>query len=129
VITRGKTRYIIEPNLPSNFEIARPSEEYTKLFQGLPKVFAGRPEHLKCIVRVMSTAAVKSMKSAGMHVPPWRRREYVLAKWFSTYKRSPSFDSSVKLEKRPGLNVRNCRMAMGGRDSRTNRDNFQGNVV
>lgn len=128
MILRGKTRYIIEPNLPSNFEIARPSEEYTKVFHGLPKDFVGRPEHLKCVVIVMSTAAVESMKSAGMHVPPWRRREYVLAKWFSSYKRSASFDSSVKIDKR-GKNVRNCRMAIGGRDNRISRGNFQGNVV
>lgn len=127
VITRGKTRYIIEPNLPSNFEIARPSEEYTMIFQRLPKIFIGRPEHLKSIVRVMSTAAVDSIKSAGMHIPPWRRREYVLAKWFSLYKRSANF-GGVKMEKR-GKNVRNCRMAIGDRNNRVSRKNFQGNFV
>lgn len=97
------------------------------IFQRLPKIFIGRPEHLKSIVRVMSTAAVDSIKSAGMHIPPWRRREYVLAKWFSLYKRSANF-GGVKMEKR-GKNVRNCRMAIGDRNNRVSRKNFQGNFV
>ncbi|KAJ1699842.1 hypothetical protein LUZ63_008354 [Rhynchospora breviuscula] len=126
IISQGKTRYIIETNLPSNFEIARPSKDYTRIFQCLPDIFVGRPENLKLIVRVMSTAAVESIKSAGMHVPPWRRREYVLAKWFSSYKRSGNF-GSVKMEKR-GTNV-NCRMAIGERNNRISRGNNQGNVV
>ncbi|KAJ4793855.1 DUF506 family protein [Rhynchospora pubera] len=126
IIGRGKTRYIIETNLPSNFEIARPSKDYTRIFQCLPDIFVGRPEHLNLIVRVMSTAAVESIKRAGMHVPPWRRREYVLAKWFSSYKRSANL-GSIKIEKR-GKNV-NCRMTIGERDNRIDRGNYQGNVV
>lgn len=97
MITSDTSRYIVETNLTSNFDIARPSDNYARLMQRLPTLFIGRPEHLKSIVKVMSNAAIESIKSAGMHVPPWRRKEYVLVKWFSSYKRIINF-GGVKME-------------------------------
>ncbi|KAJ4732539.1 DUF506 family protein [Rhynchospora pubera] len=91
VITSDKSRYIIETNLASYFEIARPSDDYMRLMKRLPTLFIGRPDHLKSVVRVMSNAAIESIKTAGMHVPPWRRKEFVLAKWFSSHKRIINF--------------------------------------
>ncbi|KAJ3700333.1 hypothetical protein LUZ61_004038 [Rhynchospora tenuis] len=96
VITSDKSRYIIETNLASDFEIARPNDDYMRLRQRFPTLFIGRPDHLKSIVRVMSNAAVESIKTAGMHVPPWRRREFVLAKWFSSHKRIINFGRDKK---------------------------------
>ncbi|CAJ2660555.1 unnamed protein product [Trifolium pratense] len=31
----------------------------------------------------MAAAAKQSLKKTGMHVPPWRKRDYMLAKWIS----------------------------------------------
>jgi hypothetical protein len=56
----------------------------------------GRLDRLQQIVEIMSEACKQSLKKRGMHVPPWRRPEYLRAKWFSAYKRS-MFSSSASL--------------------------------
>ncbi|VFQ88916.1 unnamed protein product [Cuscuta campestris] len=85
-------RYIVEFNLRGELaETARPTAGYRSLaamFGEAGAAYVGRAEELKKIVRVMSHEMKRSMKSAGMHVPPWRRSAYVQAKWFSSYKRT-----------------------------------------
>ncbi|KAJ3694643.1 hypothetical protein LUZ60_000020 [Juncus effusus] len=99
VVTDDKTRYIIEINLAFYFEIAKPNKEYTRLLQRIPRIFIARPEQMKSVVRLISNASVKSIRSAGMHVAPWRKREYVFAKWFSPFERSDGSDNFVIMEK------------------------------
>ncbi|XP_022723949.1 uncharacterized protein LOC111280755 [Durio zibethinus] len=82
------TRYIIEVNLAGEFEIARPTTSYASLIDVFPKIFVGKPEELKQIVRLMCKAIRESMKSSEMKMPPWRRNGYMQAKWFAYYKRT-----------------------------------------
>lgn len=56
----------------------------------------GKVEDLKQVVRVMCRAIKESMKSTGMHVPPWRRNGYMNSKWFSSYKRTTNEDPTGK---------------------------------
>ncbi|CAL9107038.1 unnamed protein product [Musa acuminata var. zebrina] len=88
VIDRGGTRYILEIDLAAEFEIARPTQDYTALLRALPSVFVGRPGALESIVSHMCLAMEESIRSSGMHMPPWRRKEYVRAKWFSSFGRN-----------------------------------------
>lgn len=90
VIAGGGTRYVLEINLAGEFEIARPTSDYLTLLSPLPAVYVGRSEELKGIVKLMCAAAKESMRSSGMHVPPWRRGGYVRLKWFSSYTRTTS---------------------------------------
>ncbi|KAF2290185.1 hypothetical protein GH714_003950 [Hevea brasiliensis] len=39
------------------------------------------------IVSIVSEAAKQSLKKKGMHFPPWRRAEYMRAKWLSSFTR------------------------------------------
>lgn len=84
----GGTRYIIELSLPGEFTIARPTPNYTSLLQTFHPIFMGKVGELKQIVRLMCNEIKVSMKSAKMHVPPWRRHAYMQAKWFGFYKRT-----------------------------------------
>ncbi|KAJ0986992.1 hypothetical protein J5N97_005348 [Dioscorea zingiberensis] len=86
----ANARYIVETNLKAEFQIARPTAHYISLLEIVPKVFVGMPETLRMVVQIMCAAAEKSMKRMGMHVPPWRRPEYVQAKWFSPHERCTS---------------------------------------
>ncbi|XP_065880017.1 uncharacterized protein [Euphorbia lathyris] len=79
-------RFIIEVNLAAEFEIARPTTSYTTLLNYFPKVFVGKPEKLKQIVRLMCSEVRLSMQKMKLHVPPWRRNRYMEAKWFGPYK-------------------------------------------
>jgi uncharacterized protein (TIGR01615 family) len=81
-------RYIVEVFLAGEFIIARPTSHYTELLQVFPRVYIGKPEEVKQIVRLMCNAMRESMKGVGMPVAPWRRYGYMEAKWFGHYKRT-----------------------------------------
>ncbi|KDP20676.1 hypothetical protein JCGZ_21147 [Jatropha curcas] len=81
-------RFIVEVFLAAEFEIARPSNGYAEMLDVFPQVFIAKPEELKQVVRLMCSAIRQSMKEMDMHVPPWRRNGYMLAKWFGPYKRT-----------------------------------------
>lgn len=71
----------------AEFEIARPINHYSSLLEIFPHIFVGKLEELKQVVRLMCNAIKSSMKSIDMYIPPWRRIEYMQAKWFSSYRR------------------------------------------
>ena len=81
-IVEGET-LIIDIDFRSEFEIARSTSQYKTILQSLPYIFVGKKERLKQIVTFVSEAAKQSLKKKGMHVPPWRKRDYMLAKWIS----------------------------------------------
>ncbi|XP_073054002.1 uncharacterized protein [Primulina eburnea] len=87
-VNTGGSRYIVEIFLAGEFTVARPTGCYVSLLKNFPPIFIGRPDQLKQVVRLMSNAIRKSMKSAGIHVPPWRRLTYMQAKWFGSYRRT-----------------------------------------
>ncbi|KAG6536714.1 hypothetical protein ZIOFF_001781 [Zingiber officinale] len=49
---------------------------------------------LQQIVAIASEAARQSLKKKGLHVPPWRRNEYMRTKWFSAYQRAASVEEA-----------------------------------
>ncbi|XP_076951465.1 uncharacterized protein LOC143624845 [Bidens hawaiensis] len=100
----GQTRYIIIISLLDEFEIARPTTTYASLLKILPGTVVLKVEDFKEIVRIMSRAIKKSMSQMSMLVPPWRRREYVQAKWFGSYKRTTN---EFPTKKTPDLNMIN----------------------
>ncbi|XP_058726655.1 uncharacterized protein LOC131598023 [Vicia villosa] len=81
-------RYIVEVSLASEFEIARPTNQYSSLLESFPQIYVGKVEDFKRIVRLMSSAIKGSMKRMDLHVAPWRRNLYMQTKWFGSYKRT-----------------------------------------
>lgn len=84
----GGDRYIVEVFLAGEFTIARPTAAYAASIDRFPTVFVAKSEELKQVVRQMSKAIRKSLKSVGLTVPPWRRLAYMQFKWFGAYKRT-----------------------------------------
>ncbi|PON61408.1 hypothetical protein TorRG33x02_282320 [Trema orientale] len=87
---RGEVRVIIEVNLRAEFEMARASEEYNRLVQRLPEVFVGKVERLHSVIKIMCSAAKKCMKEKKMHLAPWRKHQYMQAKWLAACERNTS---------------------------------------
>lgn len=87
-VNAGGSRYIVEVLVAGEFKIARATASYASLVEGFPRIFVGRPGEVKQVVKQMSKAVRKSLKSVGLNVPPWRRLAYMQAKWFGSYKRS-----------------------------------------
>ncbi len=84
----SESRLLIDTGFRMQFEIARPTKQYNALVQALPTIFVGRGDRLQQIVNLMSDSVKASLKKRGMPLPPWRKPEYMRAKWFSSYKRT-----------------------------------------
>ncbi|XP_030543440.1 uncharacterized protein LOC115750315 [Rhodamnia argentea] len=89
VIIEGE-RLLIDTDFRSEFEIARSTGAYKAILQSLPYIFVGKAERLGQIVAIVSEAAMQSLKKKGMHVAPWRKAEYMLARWLSPHTRAAS---------------------------------------
>lgn len=90
-----QTRYFVDLDFAAEFEIARPTNSYERLSQSLPKVFVGKSEELKQILRTMSDAARRSLKSRDLHLPPWRKHRFMQNKWLGPYKRTSNITPSA----------------------------------
>ncbi|KAJ8547575.1 hypothetical protein K7X08_011161 [Anisodus acutangulus] len=86
VVIEGE-RLLIDIDFRSEFEIARSTRSYKSLLQVVPNIFVGKADRLQKIVHLLTEAAKQSLKKKGMPCPPWRKAEYVKAKWLSTYTR------------------------------------------
>ncbi|CAH8361474.1 unnamed protein product [Eruca vesicaria subsp. sativa] len=84
----GEERFVIDVDFRSEFDIARQTSGYNALLRSLPFVFVGKPDRLSRIVSLVSDAAKRSLKKNGMHLPPWRKVEYMRSKWLGTYTRA-----------------------------------------
>ncbi|XVF21684.1 hypothetical protein REPUB_Repub12eG0111400 [Reevesia pubescens] len=93
VIIEGE-RLLIDIDFRSEFEIARSTKTYKSILQMLPFIFVGKADRLQKIIAIVSEAVKQSLKKKGMHIPPWRKAEYVKAKWLSPHDRAtPSLPS------------------------------------
>ncbi|XP_022722667.1 uncharacterized protein LOC111279868 [Durio zibethinus] len=90
-----RERMLIDVDFRSEFEIARSTGVYKAIVQSLPFIFVGKPDRLDRIVSIVSEAAKQSLKKKGMHLPPWRKTEYMRAKWLSQFTRASSQSDDV----------------------------------
>ncbi|GLJ18792.1 hypothetical protein SUGI_0335510 [Cryptomeria japonica] len=81
-------RLLVDIDFRSQFEIARPTAEYSALLQMLPSCFVGRADKLRVMIKIMCDAAKISLKAEGLHLPPWRKYRYVESKWLGPSTRS-----------------------------------------
>ncbi|KAJ7559339.1 hypothetical protein O6H91_04G080400 [Diphasiastrum complanatum] len=87
--SQGKEqRLIVDTEFQCQFEIARPTDQYASILQELPLIFVGKSERLWQMVNLVSEAVKASLRKRCMPLPPWRKAEYMRAKWFSPYKRT-----------------------------------------
>lgn len=89
-------RLIIDIEFRSEFEIARSTKAYKSLLQILPCIFVGKADRLQKIISLVSDAAKHSLKKKGMHIPPWRKADYVKAKWLSPHTRAKPIVASIQ---------------------------------
>ncbi|KAI3667903.1 hypothetical protein L6452_42973 [Arctium lappa] len=84
-------RYYVDLNFAGEFEIARQTEHFDRLWQIVPTVFVGKSEDLKQMVKLMSDGARRSLKSRGLLLPPWRKNRFMQNKWFGPYRRTVNY--------------------------------------
>lgn len=81
-------RYFVDVDFAAQFEIARPTSEYTEFLNHIPRIFVGTEEELKRTVRVLCGVAKRCFGKRGLSVPPWRKNRYMQNKWFGSYRRT-----------------------------------------
>ncbi|XP_019161521.1 PREDICTED: uncharacterized protein LOC109158140 [Ipomoea nil] len=81
-------RYLVDLDFAAEFQIARPTKHYERFVQSMPRIFVGKPDHLKQILKAVSDGARRSLKSRGLHIPPWRKHRFMQNKWLGSYKRT-----------------------------------------
>ena len=91
------TRLIVDMDFKSQFEVARPTATYKELINTLPSVFVGSEEKLNQIVSLLCSAAKNSLKERGLHVPPWRKANYMRSKWLSKECKKVSLSTDMDL--------------------------------
>ncbi|XP_051227749.1 uncharacterized protein [Lolium perenne] len=93
--TKKTARYIVDADFRAGLEVARATAEYAVVVAAVPATaVVAREDAVGRAVRLASDAARRSLRAHGLHVPPWRKTRYMLAKWLGPYKRSPSSASS-----------------------------------
>ncbi|CAN6305191.1 unnamed protein product [Urochloa humidicola] len=98
----ARERVLIDVDFRSAFEVARPTKAYRALLQRLPAVFVGKDDRLRLLVAAAADAARASLRKRGLHLPPWRKPEYMRAKWLSPYDREapPNEEAAAAAEVR-----------------------------
>nr|ABK27021.1 unknown [Picea sitchensis] len=91
--SRRSIRLIVDLDFKAQFEIARPTREYSTLLGLLPKIYVGRDHRLQSIVKIMCEGVKNSLKKIGMHLPPWRKYKYMHSMWLGSYKRTAACNS------------------------------------
>lgn len=92
---------LIDIDFRSEFEIARSTGNYKAILQSLPFIFVGNIDRLQQIIAIVSEAARLSLKKKGMHIAPWRKAEYMKAKWLSPHVRTavpPTQNEAVSVQ-------------------------------
>ncbi|XP_048437149.1 uncharacterized protein LOC108867518 isoform X2 [Pyrus x bretschneideri] len=77
------TRLIVDMDFRSQFEVARPTQNYKQLKDTLPTIFVGTEQKLDEIISLLCSAAKQSLRESGLHIPPWRQASYMQSKWLS----------------------------------------------
>lgn len=114
----SESRLLIDTGFRMQFEIARPTKQYNALVQALPAIFVGREDRLQQIVNLMSDSVKASLKKRGMPLPPWRKPEYMRAKWFSSYKRTTNQSVHNNSRSRVGGSSEKAAAALDSSNSR-----------
>lgn len=87
---KGEMKIIIELNFRAQFEMAKANEEYDRLINQLPEVFVGKFSRLQNLIKILCAASKKCMKEKKMHMAPWRKHKYMLAKWQGSPEAKPA---------------------------------------
>lgn len=118
-----KERFFVDIDFRAQFEIARPSDEYSALLQKIPNLFVGRADKLCGIIKIMCHAARRSLRERAMHIPPWRKYRYMQSKWVGSYTRTTNPYSSPEKGALLQFPFSGIALKATGCDSSVNKDN------
>ncbi|XP_004492292.1 uncharacterized protein [Cicer arietinum] len=81
-------RYFVDLEFRAQFEIARPTPQFSEVLSSVPDVFVGGEKELKRTVLIVCDAAKKCFRSRALSIPPWRKNRFMQNKWFAPCRRT-----------------------------------------
>eukprot|EP01026_Neomeris_dumetosa_P061663 TRINITY_DN58218_c1_g1_i1.p1 TRINITY_DN58218_c1_g1~~TRINITY_DN58218_c1_g1_i1.p1 ORF type:complete len:366 (-),score=29.50 TRINITY_DN58218_c1_g1_i1:255-1352(-) len=78
---QDSTPIIVDTEFQNQFQIAKPSQEYKRVFDTIPPVFIGTQQDLSEIVKIVVRAMQASFRENGLNTPPWRSFLSLQSKW------------------------------------------------
>jgi uncharacterized protein (TIGR01615 family) len=90
VVRKGSAtwRYLVEIEFRAQFEIAKPTRQFSEILNSVPGVFVGGEIEMKRSVSILCDAAKRCFRSRDVSIPPWRRNRFMQNKWFAPYERT-----------------------------------------
>ncbi|XP_078181503.1 uncharacterized protein LOC144575282 [Carex rostrata] len=83
-----KERYIVDVYFTAESEVAGPTDEYQTVLSALPEMVLARQEEMRPVLRILADEAKRSLKHRGLSLPPWRKKQFLIAKWLGPYRRT-----------------------------------------
>lgn len=75
---------LIDPQFRDQFLLGKHNQQYETLLQSVPLEFVGSPLRLQALAAVICSEMTKVYEELGISLPPWRKPNAVLGKWFDT---------------------------------------------
>ncbi|KAI8101072.1 hypothetical protein M9434_005452 [Picochlorum sp. BPE23] len=75
---------LIDPQFRDQFLLGKHNQQYETLLQSVPLEFVGSPLRLQALAAVICSEMTKVYQELGISLPPWRKPNAVLGKWFDT---------------------------------------------
>eukprot|EP00889_Picochlorum_renovo_P003846 jgi/Picre1/30876/NNA_006235.t1 len=72
------------PSVRDQFLLGKHNQQYETLLQSVPLEFVGSPLRLQALAAVICSEMTKVYQELGISLPPWRKPNAVLGKWFDT---------------------------------------------
>ncbi|RWW80435.1 hypothetical protein BHE74_00011223 [Ensete ventricosum] len=81
----AERRYTVDLEFAAEFEVARATKAYKTVLAALPQAAVAWEETMRQVARVVADAV---RRSQDLHIPPWRKSRYMIAKWLGPYRRT-----------------------------------------
>ncbi|CAI7886848.1 unnamed protein product [Closterium sp. NIES-53] len=94
---------IVDITFRAQFTLSRPTPEYQALWSAIPRVFVGTPAMLRKLLALLIEAMRVCVASQSLHLPPWRRSQYMNSKWLAPSRRRGAAVPSAAASPSPSL--------------------------
>ncbi|XP_050916235.1 uncharacterized protein LOC127131353 [Lathyrus oleraceus] len=101
-------RYFVDLEFRAQFEIARPTRQFSEVLSSVPGVFVGGETELRRTVTILCDAAKRCFMTRELSIPPWRKTRFMKNKWFAPSRRTvnPVYGKPVKVTAVNGVSCR-----------------------
>eukprot|EP00210_Caulerpa_lentillifera_P008717 g8315.t1 len=74
--------FVLDTKFREQFDIAHKTRCYEKTLEFLPKLLVLQEDRINPLVKLLCEESAQSFRDSGFPLPPWRRIESLLSKWY-----------------------------------------------